>query len=270
MEQVPHPKLPVKAILAEAFRSPFGNFTMFLRFSSGPIAATTAAEWVFGPLAIATNRPAVFCLYSLAAIPMMFSFYVAWTRISVLGPSSVAKRGIFCFGKPERNVILALFGMVLCLVAVAISFSLAVSSIRISAVTIPLATIFILASLYGLGRMVFLFPELALQRSQGLRSTWRLTKGLVLRLALMIVVIALVYGWAGAIRSELGANFVDYDTQSFSFKLPPAGISAWMFPLSTLKVFFSYLNTATGVAAVCSAYRFVTDRSEGESIEIAE
>lgn len=38
-------------------------------------------------------------------IAAILSFMVAWTRVAVLGPGSVARRKAFTWGRPERNLL---------------------------------------------------------------------------------------------------------------------------------------------------------------------
>ncbi|HVN88646.1 MAG TPA: hypothetical protein VMT61_02400 [Candidatus Binataceae bacterium] len=112
------PDFHFKASLKDTFWSPFTHFSLFLRFSSIPIVATIAADFSFGLIATLVKQPFVFGL-AFFVVPVMIPFNVAWTRLSVIGPGSVARRAMWSFGKSERNVLLLSIGVLVAMIACA-------------------------------------------------------------------------------------------------------------------------------------------------------
>ena len=242
--------LPIVRIAIEAVILPFQHLDTFANFVWIPTLANAVVSllaWVLAYYGMSQNQQRVisWIVNTLAFTP----FAVAWFRLILLGPQSIARRPVFAVGKVELQY-LAAYALLVTAVAVTVGFpAMLMQSAHIhyyvtheslpltGAAVIVGATIAIIMCI----RCSFVFPAIAIQRYAGFEPALRQTRGYFER---MLAIDAIALGpWF------VVARLVDHVGNN-SWQLITAGLDIVGVGIHTFEV-------ATVIGTVALSYKFL-------------
>jgi hypothetical protein len=248
------PGLSVKECAVAAIKLPVANYREFLRLSCLPIALTVPLQllsvyiWYH-----VSKRPIISTLINAPQVVIDIPFAVAWIRLSINGPGSVARRSLFPFGRVERNFLFAeltmgfaistLIGAGVGAIVVALQTSHA-QRVILTAAFMLLGIMLIAAGFLVVARLPLIVVMVALQRYAGLRACWRLSRGVGLRTIGIVVLATLPFSIGMAIGGAI---------QSFTAN------SIWCVLPATVYIFFEFLERAASFGALAIIYKFQTE-----------
>lgn len=254
---MPTEKLPVIATAKEAIKLPLIHWREFLRFASILIPLSVVSGFIsalIGENDASTGLGSTPSLWSvllqlvfILALSVAFvPFAVAWIRLAINGPGSVAHRDIWTFGKVERGFVMG--GLLLALITLTPPFVVFGVALVVRNQTALMVMLILLAAallVVGWGcyvRLWFVLVELALQRYHGPRASWDQTRGKIWRLIGLGFAASfplLVVGEIWALVGEELANQV-----------------AWSLLMVALRSAFTLLANTAGLGALALAYKF--------------
>ena len=207
-----------------------------------------------------SNKPAVYGIVNLPRGIIDVPVAVAWIRLGVNGPRSVARRGFYPFGRLERRFLLAeiLLAFVSLVFAVIGGLLITVGFVNGTHHLPVLARA--VAVLLGTGIVALLFPfavrfslalvAVALQRYTGLRAVWQLGKGATLRMIGIGFLVLLPFGIAQAIFDTAQSYLAD---------------SVWIILPVMLFVVCEQLANAASAGSLAIVYRFATGAGQSST-----
>jgi len=261
-------KLPVIATAIEAIKLPLRYPWEFIRFGCLTLGLSLLMGWLDSSAGL-TSTPRehpvfeivgglVFLLGLLASTFVIAPFEVTWIRLTLNGPSNVADRPIWVFGKPERQLLVA--ELALSLIAGApgiLAFIIALLVHQTTALMVVM--LFVAAGLLigGFGcsiRLSFVLIEVALQRYDDWRSSWNQTRGCIWRLIGIGLIASLPYGIAaslfgGWIVFAHASGLVMIGGEIVGLLLSFAGVTAGWSALALAYKFTAPELSQTGVVA---------------------
>lgn len=220
-----HGKLPVWRTAWAAVRSPFEQWSDFVRLATIPFLIMLAAgivtaffAWILDGSTNSALRGIhglIVLIDGLAGIVAYTSLHVAWIRLLVLGAEDPRTRLPFAFGWLETRFLLIPFGLGLALFSPAILMiviSIASASTVAKVLAIPLAIVTGVAAMWAMVRFSLLAPAIAVERFASLRAIWIPTEGFCWRIvgifALAVLPISLIAGIFGGIAKVSHSEFL--------------------------------------------------------------
>ncbi len=218
-------KLPVWRTAWAAVRSPFEQWSDFVRLATIPFLIMLAAgivsalfAWMLGDSTNSALRGirGLFALIGgLAGIVAYTSLHVAWIRLLVLGGKDPRTQLAFAFGWLETRFLLIPIGLGLALFSPAIVMmviSVAAASSVVKALAIPLGIVTGALASWAMVRFALLAPAIAVERFASLRAVWIPTEGFCWRIvgifALAVFPISLIAGIFGGIAKASHSEFL--------------------------------------------------------------
>jgi len=248
-------KLPVIATAKEAIKLPLIHWREFFRFGCIPLGIVLLRLLILVPSTaegmplqphLSLMRVILGVLLSLASAIAWFPLQIAWIRLALNGPNSVADRPIWTFGRTERRFLigtLLLASITLGPFALVLLLTLATQLIALRIFLVIAAIGLLVAGLICAVRLWFILIEIALQRYQSLRDSWDKTRGIVWRLIGVNVSAVLPFLIVAGICGYIQENVTTY--------------VAWV-ELALVGTVFTILPSTSAIGALALAYKFTT------------
>ena len=202
-------KLPVIGTAVEAIKLPLRYPREFLRFGCLTLGLNLLVGWPGSSAGITSTSRAHLVLEIIGVLGFLAStlviapFEITWIRLTLKGPINVADRPIWVFGKVERQLLVA--ELALSLIAGAPGILVFIFALIVHQTTaLMVVMLFVAAGLLitGFGcsiRLSFILIEVALQRYDNWRNSWKQTRGCIWRLIGIGLLASLPYGIAASL-----------------------------------------------------------------------
>jgi len=236
-------KLPVIATCIAGYRSLYDEWDSFVRLAAWPFIWLVAIQIAGQSLAKLFKAPALASLIDLPYL-LLIPFAVAWLRMLMLGERPESFQGIR-FGRTELRFLAYVFLIPLVSYLPAILLGGAALVIRepmVDHVFLLVTTLLALSGgAYLSMRLWLVFPEIAIDKFNGLSESWHMAKGAVSRICAiaMIVELPLII---------IGIPFIFFQ----------AVTGTGLIVNSILQVILALLSSAVYRAAQATAYRHLT------------
>jgi hypothetical protein len=233
--------IPVKASAKEALTLPFEHFGEFLRLSFWPMMIIWISQFVGGALAVATDDALFYALWWLAYGIIVVPFSISWTRLVVLDVGSNTGRTWHTFGRKEFKYLSVALTITLLLFGPSALFFYIAYSMEWAAVPLILACVVLIAEL-ALGiRFTFILPAIAVDSYSGLKTAWKQTRSVVLRIMAVIFLSGLPINCGTSILHRIETTSADQ---------PPL-----LVVLGTVGVLLLFLSAAVTTGAIAVSFR---------------
>jgi hypothetical protein len=243
-------RLPIKSLSKEALVLPFRYFPSFLHLAIVPVGLIFLSAFLGGLLAGLTGHSFFNFLWIGCTFFFQAPFFVGWAKLVAEGSSSIGERSYFTFGTTEKRFVIASILLPAFLfVPGGVAGWWAYNS---GSATVPIVVatmLFVIGITIGF-RLMFLLTTIALERYAGLKETWHLSKGVVLRTFLIVML--------AGIPIHLFDTIVRRNFQQSSYTDISTGIG-----LGILDIGLRFLSSATTIGALVLCYQFKT----GETTE---
>ncbi len=193
-------ELPVLPIVRESLLLPFKCLPELLKFGKMPFLLIIAVDvFAYGLERQEVLKGLTGSLMALVHFILFTPFSVAWTKLAIRGPESVAKHPAFAYSRTQGMYLLAsILMMVAIVVSVGIPFVLMRYGQRNSdsqLMAVGGAACIVGLGLYVVGylRLALVFPAIAIGRFPGISAAWRQTAGNIERIAAIILLSYLPY-----------------------------------------------------------------------------
>lgn len=252
-------KLPVIATAGEAIKLPLEHWREFIKFASLPIVVNAFMHLIDAWVGF-QKHPFWSILLGLALlialIAWLTSLNVAWVRLIINGSDSVSRRNFWTFGRVERNfvageAVLGLIPVVPFLVAGGIALVFRNETAKV----VPLTLVAIGLLIVGIGcsiRLWFILIELALQRYNSWRVSWKQTKRIVWRLIGLSILAPLPFFIGQAISSLVQREVANH--------------AGWLVLTAVAQGVFVALSNAATIGALALAYKFTAPESQAAAV----
>ncbi len=193
-------ELPVFPIVKESLLLPFKNLPELVKFAKMPFMLILAVDLLcYGLERQDISRNLTGSLMGYIHLILFAPFSVAWTKLAIRGPQSVAKHPAFAFSRTQWLYLLA---TTLMMVAIVVSVGFPFVLVRYAQRNFQnqLAMLGGAGMFLGLGifliaylRLGFIFPAIAIGRYAGISAAWKQTAGNIERLAAILFLSYLPY-----------------------------------------------------------------------------
>ena len=193
-------ELPVLSIVKQSLILPFRHLPELVKFGGIPFLGILVVDAIAYMLAredVAKSLPTL--ILALGHFILFTPFCVAWSRLAILGPASIANAPPFAYSRRAWLYLLASISMsILLMICIGPGFILARyiqqtldNRMGAEAAVLLLGGLFIFALIFV--RLAFIFPAIAIGRYAGISAAWRQTAGNLERLTAMIVLSYIPY-----------------------------------------------------------------------------
>ncbi len=195
-------ELPVFPIVKESLLMPFRYLPELVKFGWIPFAAILAIDLIcYGLLREDVSSGVTGGLMAISHFVLFTPFSVAWTKLAIRGRQAVAKHPQFSYSRTQLLYLLASAVMMAALL-VLVGIPYVVLRYGQRNFDNQIALLGEAATMLGLGvyvigyvRLAFVFPAIAIGRYAGIRDAWKQTAGNIERLAAILVLAFLPYGF---------------------------------------------------------------------------
>lgn len=248
---------PVCMIAGKAARLPLKNLGLFFKLSWLTVLVTLALQLSIGILVAVSGKPPIWnAVWLLPYGAVITPFCVAWTRFTFLGHRGLPAGFPLRFGRREVYTIAASGIISVAVIGTPAGLGILTYLRWSTPYAYYLLTLSILALIVSIAvglRLMFIVPEIALDRYQGLMHAWRLSKGVVLRVMLMAFLAQLPYSLARSVFQRIERSASRPDVASALI-------------LGAVGIFLDLLLAATGASAITFALRFTIRNVASSSI----
>jgi hypothetical protein len=254
--------IPVKASAKEALTLPFKHFGEFLRFSFWPMMIMWISQWVSGTLAVATGYAPFGLLWLPAYWTISVPFSVSWMRLAILGVGGNTGRSWHTFGRKEFKFLLMLLTMTLLFLLFLVVPSALVLYIAYlmewAAVPLILACVLLIANIAVGIRFTFIWPAIAVDSYVGLKTAWKQTRSVVLRIIAVCFLSQFPIGFGIGFETSILRRIILHLSETTSADQAPLLVvlgAADVF----VEVLLLFLSTAVNAGAIAVSFRYRMD-----------